>query len=187
MLGDTVEITEGYRTWWSYIPHFMGTPGYVYAYSYGQLLALSVYRAYEQRGDDVRAAVPRAAGVGRVTVARGAGRDRRARPRRSRLLERWPRHRGRAARSGRDRGEGIWQALSLRREELDHGAVWNWSRARRRGVAVRRRRARRHRRSGCRRRRHAGGEGEGEVDHHHQGLHLQADAAEGEGRQRRSR
>jgi oligoendopeptidase F len=51
MLGDTVEITPGYRTWWSYIPHFMGTPGYVYAYSYGQLLALSVYRAYEQRGD----------------------------------------------------------------------------------------------------------------------------------------
>jgi oligoendopeptidase F len=29
----------------------MGTPGYVYAYSYGQLLALSVYRSYEQRGD----------------------------------------------------------------------------------------------------------------------------------------
>ena len=51
MLGDTVEITPGYRTWWSYVPHFMGTPGYVYAYSYGQLLALSVYRAYEQRGD----------------------------------------------------------------------------------------------------------------------------------------
>jgi oligoendopeptidase F len=51
MLGDTVEITSGYRTWWSYIPHFMGTPGYVYAYAYGQLLALSVYRAYEQRGD----------------------------------------------------------------------------------------------------------------------------------------
>jgi oligoendopeptidase F len=52
MLGDTVEITEGYRTWWSYIPHFMGTPGYVYAYSYGQLLALSVYRVYEQRGHE---------------------------------------------------------------------------------------------------------------------------------------
>jgi oligoendopeptidase F len=50
MLGDAVEITEGYRTWWSYIPHFMGTPGYVYAYAYGQLLALSVYRAYEQQG-----------------------------------------------------------------------------------------------------------------------------------------
>ena len=52
MLGDTVEITDGYRTWWSYIPHFMGTPGYVYAYAYGQLLALSVYRAYEERGDE---------------------------------------------------------------------------------------------------------------------------------------
>jgi oligoendopeptidase F len=52
LLGDTVEITEGYRTWWSYIPHFMGTPGYVYAYAYGQLLALSVYRAYEARGAD---------------------------------------------------------------------------------------------------------------------------------------
>jgi oligoendopeptidase F len=50
MLGDSVDITDGYRTWWSYIPHFMGTPGYVYAYSYGQLLALSVYRAYEQQG-----------------------------------------------------------------------------------------------------------------------------------------
>jgi oligoendopeptidase F len=50
MLGDAVEITDGYRTWWSYIPHFIGTPGYVYAYAYGQLLALSVYRQYEERG-----------------------------------------------------------------------------------------------------------------------------------------
>ena len=52
LLGDTVEITPGYRTWWSYVPHFMGTPGYVYAYAYGQLLALSVYRVYEERGAD---------------------------------------------------------------------------------------------------------------------------------------
>jgi len=50
MLGDSVELTEGYRSWWSYIPHFIGTPGYVYAYAYGQLLALSVYRLYEERG-----------------------------------------------------------------------------------------------------------------------------------------
>ena len=50
MLGDAVEITPGYRSWWSYIPHFIGTPGYVYAYAYGQLLALAVYAAYEQRG-----------------------------------------------------------------------------------------------------------------------------------------
>jgi oligoendopeptidase F len=50
MLGDSVELTEGYRTWWSYIPHFIGTPGYVYAYAYGQLLALSVYARYAERG-----------------------------------------------------------------------------------------------------------------------------------------
>ncbi len=50
MLGDAVEITEGYRTWWSYIPHFIGSPGYVYAYAYGQLLALSVYAQYERQG-----------------------------------------------------------------------------------------------------------------------------------------
>jgi oligoendopeptidase F len=50
MLGDAVEITDGYRNWWSYVPHFIGTPGYVYAYAYGQLLALSVYRQYEERG-----------------------------------------------------------------------------------------------------------------------------------------
>jgi oligoendopeptidase F len=52
MLGDAVEITEGYRTWWSYIPHFINTPGYVYAYAYGQLLALSVYHQYEEQGSD---------------------------------------------------------------------------------------------------------------------------------------
>ncbi|MDQ1466010.1 MAG: oligoendopeptidase [Actinomycetota bacterium] len=52
MLGDSVELTEGYHTWWSYIPHFIATPGYVYAYAYGQLLALAVYAQYEERGAD---------------------------------------------------------------------------------------------------------------------------------------
>ena len=51
MLGDSVEITDGYRTWWSYVPHFISTPGYVYAYSYGQLLALAVYKQYQEKGD----------------------------------------------------------------------------------------------------------------------------------------
>jgi len=51
MLGDAVEITPGYRSWWSYIPHFIGSPGYVYAYAYGQLLALAVYARYEVEGD----------------------------------------------------------------------------------------------------------------------------------------
>lgn len=50
MLGDAVDITDGYRSWWSYVPHFIGTPGYVYAYAYGQLMALSVYGQYRQQG-----------------------------------------------------------------------------------------------------------------------------------------
>jgi oligoendopeptidase F len=52
MMGDSVELTEGYHKWWSYIPHFIATPGYVYAYAYGQLLALAVYAQYEERGDE---------------------------------------------------------------------------------------------------------------------------------------
>ncbi len=51
LLGDAVEVTEGYRIWWSYVPHFISTPGYVYAYAYGQLLALSVYARYREIGD----------------------------------------------------------------------------------------------------------------------------------------
>jgi oligoendopeptidase F len=50
LFGDSVEMTDGYRTWWSYVPHFIGSPGYVYAYAYGQLLALSVYRRYLDEG-----------------------------------------------------------------------------------------------------------------------------------------
>ena len=50
LLGDAVEVTDDYRCWWSYIPHFISTPGYVYAYAYGQLLALSVYERYLVEG-----------------------------------------------------------------------------------------------------------------------------------------
>ena len=56
LFGDAVQITEGYRMWWSYIPHFINTPGYVYAYAYGQLLALSIYSRYRAEGE---AFVPR--------------------------------------------------------------------------------------------------------------------------------
>jgi oligoendopeptidase F len=51
LLGDAVEVTDNYKTWWSYVPHFIGTPGYVYAYAYGQLLALSVYGQYLEQGE----------------------------------------------------------------------------------------------------------------------------------------
>ena len=51
LLGDAVEPHDDYGIWWSYIPHFVDAPGYVYAYAYGNLLALSVYRRYEDEGD----------------------------------------------------------------------------------------------------------------------------------------
>jgi oligoendopeptidase F len=51
LLGDAVDLHDDYGLWWSYIPHFIDTPGYVYAYAYGHLLALSVYRRYEQEGE----------------------------------------------------------------------------------------------------------------------------------------
>jgi oligoendopeptidase F len=51
LLGDSVEITDGYQSWWSYVPHFINVPGYVYAYAYGQLLALSVYQRHLEEGD----------------------------------------------------------------------------------------------------------------------------------------
>ncbi len=51
LFGDSVDMTEGYRLWWSYVPHFINTPGYVYAYAYGLLLALSVYSRYLEEGE----------------------------------------------------------------------------------------------------------------------------------------
>lgn len=48
LYGDSVEITESYNLWWCYIPHFLHTPGYVYAYAFGELLVLALYEAYTQ-------------------------------------------------------------------------------------------------------------------------------------------
>lgn len=46
--GDSVTLTEEYNLWWSYIPHFLHTPGYVYAYAFGELLVLALYQEYRQ-------------------------------------------------------------------------------------------------------------------------------------------
>jgi oligoendopeptidase F len=56
LFGDSVQMTDGYRIWWSYVHHFTNSPGYVYAYAFGLLLAISVYRRYEEQGE---AFVPR--------------------------------------------------------------------------------------------------------------------------------
>jgi oligoendopeptidase F len=52
LLGESVELDDDYGLWWSYIWHFVDAPGYVYAYAYGHLLALSVYRRYEEQGEE---------------------------------------------------------------------------------------------------------------------------------------
>ncbi len=51
MFGESVVITEEYGSWWSYVPHFLHTPGYVYAYSFGELLVLALYRIYQEQGE----------------------------------------------------------------------------------------------------------------------------------------
>jgi oligoendopeptidase F len=50
LYGDSLELSDGYETWWSYVSHVFNSPGYVYAYAYGQLLALSLYAQYRERG-----------------------------------------------------------------------------------------------------------------------------------------
>jgi oligoendopeptidase F len=46
-LGDAVHLGEGYETYWSYVPHFIGMPFYVYAYAFGDCLVNSLYAVYE--------------------------------------------------------------------------------------------------------------------------------------------
>jgi oligoendopeptidase F len=50
LLADSVDI-DAYGPWWSYVPHFIGSPGYVYAYAYGFLFALAIFRKYELEGE----------------------------------------------------------------------------------------------------------------------------------------
>ncbi|MBU0481103.1 MAG: M3 family oligoendopeptidase [Proteobacteria bacterium] len=47
MFAGSVTLTDDYGVWWSYIPHFLNTPGYVYSYAFGELLVLSLYRIYQ--------------------------------------------------------------------------------------------------------------------------------------------
>lgn len=50
MFEDAVHLREGYHIWWSYIPHFISSPGYVYAYAFGELLTLALIQRYKQEG-----------------------------------------------------------------------------------------------------------------------------------------
>jgi len=50
-LGPAIELKPGYETFWVYIPHFIHTPFYVYAYAFGDCLVNSLYAVYEHAGD----------------------------------------------------------------------------------------------------------------------------------------
>jgi len=47
-LGPAIRISEGYETWWTYIPHFIHSPFYVYAYAFGDCLVNSLYAVYQK-------------------------------------------------------------------------------------------------------------------------------------------
>ncbi|MEE4014498.1 M3 family oligoendopeptidase [Roseibium sp. FZY0029] len=47
-LGPAIKLSEGYETFWTYIPHFIHSPFYVYAYAFGDCLVNSLYAVYEE-------------------------------------------------------------------------------------------------------------------------------------------
>ena len=50
MFQGSVNLRDDYGLWWSYIGHFIGSPGYVYAYAFGELLVLALFNLYRKRG-----------------------------------------------------------------------------------------------------------------------------------------
>jgi len=50
-LGPAIEIKPGYETFWAYIPHFIHSPFYVYAYAFGDCLVNSLYAVYEDAAE----------------------------------------------------------------------------------------------------------------------------------------
>ncbi|WP_063998312.1 M3 family oligoendopeptidase [Campylobacter hyointestinalis] len=47
MFGDSLVLNDYYKIWWSYIPHFIHSPFYCYAYGYAQLLVLALFGLYK--------------------------------------------------------------------------------------------------------------------------------------------
>jgi oligoendopeptidase F len=50
-LGPAIELKPGYETFWTYIPHFIHSPFYVYAYAFGDCLVNSLYAVYEKAAE----------------------------------------------------------------------------------------------------------------------------------------
>ena len=52
MFGKSVEMGDEHKNWWMYVNHFIGSPFYVYAYSFGELLVMALYSMYRREGTD---------------------------------------------------------------------------------------------------------------------------------------
>jgi oligoendopeptidase F len=50
MFGDSVQLSDDYAWWWLYIPHFVHSPFYCYAYAFGELLVLALLRRHDEEG-----------------------------------------------------------------------------------------------------------------------------------------
>jgi len=52
--GDAVEVSDEFKYEWVSIPHIYGTPFYVYAYAFGQLLVFALYKMYQEQGESFK-------------------------------------------------------------------------------------------------------------------------------------
>ena len=53
-LGPVFDFMDGYETFWAYIPHFVHSPFYVYAYAFGDGLVNALYAVYEESGEEFK-------------------------------------------------------------------------------------------------------------------------------------
>ena len=85
-LGPAIDIKPGYEVFWTYIPHFIHSPFYVYAYAFGDCLVNSLYAVYEKRRERLRRALSRHARRRRHQASLRAAQALRARRARSEFL-----------------------------------------------------------------------------------------------------
>ena len=85
-LGPAIRLGPGYETFWTYIPHFIHSPFYVYAYAFGDCLVNSLYAVYERAEGGLSGEVFRDAEGRRHQAPQGAARALRPRRQRPRLL-----------------------------------------------------------------------------------------------------
>ena len=90
-LGPAFEFMPGYETFWSYIPHFIHSPFYVYAYAFGDGLVNALYAVYQEGDPGFAETLFRHAGGGRLEAPQGAAGPLRPRRHRPGLLGQGPR------------------------------------------------------------------------------------------------